>query len=219
MDGTMVDTEPLWGIATYELSENLGRRLDAEQRERTVGGSFTNTLAICAEWAGVPLVDGDYERYRRWMYDRMGELLSGELEPNPGVRQVLASLQQAGTPMLVTTNTERELAGTCIDAVGRQFFIGSVTGDEVQRPKPAPDMYLKAAQMVGQAPADCLVFEDSWAGMSAAAAAGCVVLGLADEVPSGVMRFDSARLLGADADDVADWFRAARKRSSGHGIE
>lgn len=215
----MVDTEPLWGIATYELSENLGRRLDAEQRERTVGGSFTNTLAICAEWAGVPLVDGDYERYRRWMYDRMGELLSGELEPNPGVRQVLASLQQAGTPMLVTTNTERELAGTCIDAVGRQFFIGSVTGDEVQRPKPAPDMYLKAAQMVGQAPADCLVFEDSWAGMSAAAAAGCVVLGLADEVPSGVMRFDSARLLGADADDVADWFRAARKRSSGHGIE
>lgn len=219
MDGTMVDTEPLWGIATYELSENLGRRLDAEQRERTVGGSFTNTLAICAEWAGVPLVDGDYERYRRWMYDRMGELLSGELEPNPGVRQVLASLQQAGTPMLVTTNTERELADTCIDAVGRQFFIGSVTGDEVQRPKPAPDMYLKAAQMVGQEPADCLVFEDSWAGMSAAAAAGCVVLGLADEVPSGVMRFDSARLLGADADDVADWFRAARKRSSGHGIE
>lgn len=215
----MVDTEPLWGIATYELSENLGRRLDAEQRERTVGGSFTNTLAICAEWAGVPLVDGDYERYRRWMYDRMGELLSGELEPNPGVRQVLASLQQAGTPMLVTTNTERELADTCIDAVGRQFFIGSVTGDEVQRPKPAPDMYLKAAQMVGQEPADCLVFEDSWAGMSAAAAAGCVVLGLADEVPSGVMRFDSARLLGADADDVADWFRAARKRSSGHGIE
>ena len=215
----MVDTEPLWGIATYELSENLGRRLNAEQRERTVGGSFTNTLDICAEWAGVPLVDGDYERYRRWMYARMGELLSGELVPNPGVREVLAALQQAGTPMLVTTNTERELADTCIDAVGREFFIGSVTGDEVHRPKPAPDMYLKAAQMVGQEPADCLVFEDSWAGMSAAAAAGCVVLGLAEKVPSGVMRFDSARFVGADADDVADWFRAARKCSSGHGIE
>lgn len=205
----MVDTEPLWGIATYELSELLGRRLDAEQRERTVGGSFGNTLRVCAEWAGVELQPGDYERYRAWMYGRMGELLSGELTPNPGVREVLASLLADGMPMLVTTNTERELADRCIDAVGREFFCGSVTGDEVPNPKPAPDMYLAAAQAVGQDPKDCLVFEDSWAGMSAAAAAGCVVMGLAEKVPAGVVPMDPQEFVGADAAWVYARFSAA----------
>lgn len=209
MDGTMVDSEPLWGIATFELSELLGRRLDDEQRERTVGGSFANTLRVCAEWAGVELADGDYARYRTWMYARMAQLLAADLKPNPGVREVLASLKSRRVPMLVTTNTERELADRCIDAVGREFFVGSVTGDEVAHPKPAPDMYLKAAAMVGKAPADCLVFEDSWAGMSAAAAAGCVVLGLAEEVPVGVTCFDPSRFVGANADDVATWFTTA----------
>lgn len=216
MDGTMVDTEPLWGIATYELSEKLGRKFNAEKREETVGGSFANTLRVCAQWAGISLNDGDYDRYRRWMYDRMGELLSGELEPNAGVREVLASLRREGVPMLVTTNTERELADKCIDAVGREFFVSSVTGDEVENPKPAPDMYLKAARIVGEHPADCLVFEDSWAGMSAAAAAGCTVLGLAETVPEGAVPFDPARFVGAGATDVFEWFRAAR---AGDGLE
>ncbi|KAA8744685.1 HAD family phosphatase [Corynebacterium tuscaniense] len=209
MDGTMVDTEPLWGIATYELSEKLGRRLNAEQRERTVGGSFANTLRVCAKWAGVELQPGDYEHYRTWMYARMGELLSADLQPNPGVRELLASLLADGTPMMVTTNTERELADRCIDAVGREFFCGSVTGDEVPNPKPAPDMYLAAAQAVGQDPSDCLVFEDSWAGMTAAAAAGCVVLGLAEKVPDGVMPMDPQEFVGADAKWVYGRFSAA----------
>lgn len=211
MDGTMVDTEPLWGVATYELSERLGRRLSAEKREETVGGSFSNTLRVCAEWAGLSVAQLDYNHHRSWMFGRMAELFSGNLETNPGVREVLASLKQAAVPMLVTTNTERILADRCIDVVGRSFFTGSVTGDEVERPKPAPDMYLAAAEMVRQNPAECLVFEDSWTGMSAAAAAGCAVLGLADTVPDGVLSFDPAQLVGADAADVAAWFAQARQ--------
>lgn len=210
MDGTLVDTEPLWGVATYELAEKLGRALTPEVRELTVGGSFANTLRICAAHAGYALRDGDYARYRAWMYARMAQLLSGNLEPNPGVSTLLESLHSAGMRMLVTTNTERELADACIDAVGRGYFLGSITGDEVARPKPSPDMYLEAARRVGERPADCLVFEDSWAGMSAAAEAGCTVLGLAAEVPDGVVAFDPGRFVGADAGDVASWFGNAR---------
>ncbi|WP_115684616.1 HAD family phosphatase [Corynebacterium senegalense] len=208
MDGTLVDTEPLWGIATYELSEKLGRRITPEVRARTVGGSFANTLRLCAEFAGRELREGDYERYRAWMYARMGELLAGSLEPNPGIHGLLTSLRDAGMRMLVTTNTERELADACIAAVGEHFFVDSITGDEVASPKPAPDMYLEAARRVGEDPSDCLVVEDSWAGMSAAAAAGCRVLGLAQEVPNGVTRFDPALFVGAGAADVARWFSA-----------
>lgn len=69
MDGTLIDTEPLWGKATFELGELLGRPLTPEVRAKTIGGSFPNTLSVVAEWAGYELKDGDLERYRTWMFD------------------------------------------------------------------------------------------------------------------------------------------------------
>ncbi len=211
MDGTLVDTEPLWGIATYELAEMLGRPLTPELREKTVGGSFANTLNVCAANAGYTLRDGDYERYHAWIYERMGQLLGTGLEPNPGIRGLLTSLADAGMRMFVTTNTERQLADACIAAIGTDFFVDSITADEVSRPKPAPDIYLEAVRRVGERPADCLVVEDSWAGMSAAVAAGCTVLGLAAEVPDHVVSFSPERFIGAEAADVDRWFAAAAR--------
>lgn len=209
MDGTLIDTEPLWGQATYELGELLGRPLTPEVREQTIGSSFPNTLRIVADWAGHTLPEGDVERYRTWMFGRVAELLSGGIALNPGIKGVLEALAQRGTPMFVCTNTERVLADPCIDAIGRQYFADTITGDEVDNPKPAPEMYLEAARRVGAAPGECLVVEDSWNGMSAAAAAGCVVLGLADAVPDGVSKLDPQALVGADAGDVGRWFSAA----------
>lgn len=209
MDGTLIDTEPLWGEATYALSEELGRRITPEVREQTVGGSFSNTLRILAEYAGHSLIDVNEHHYRTLMFNHMAELLQGGIDLNPGIAGVLESLLEAGVPMYVTTNTERVLADTCIDAMGRHFFTDTITGDEVAHPKPAPDMYLEAARRAGAAPAECLVFEDSWAGMTAAWEAGCVVLGLAEDVPAGVHRFDPAKFQGATAADVSQWYARA----------
>ena len=211
MDGTLIDTEPLWGTATYELGELLGRPLTPEVRAKTIGGSFPNTLNVVAEWAGYELRDGDLERYRTWMFDRMRELFATGIELNPGIGGVLESLTRRGTPMFVCTNTERVLADPCIDVIGRDLFAGTITGDEVAHAKPAPDMYLEAARRVGAAPGECLVVEDSWHGMSAAAAAKCAVLGLADEVPAGVLKFAPDNFVGSGASDVDDWFSAARQ--------
>ncbi|RNE49157.1 HAD family hydrolase [Corynebacterium alimapuense] len=211
MDGTMVDSEPLWGLATYELSERLGRRLPPELREQTMGGSFRNTLEVCAEHASVTLTPEDYPRQRRIMFDRMAGLLAEQLVPNPGVQKLLADLQDTKLPMVVTTNTERELADPSIAAVGEQFFTDSISGDEVTHPKPAPDMYLEAARRVGAHPSECLVFEDSQAGMSAAAAAGCRVIGLSEHPPEGVVALSSLHdrtdFVGVTAETVAMWFQ------------
>lgn len=204
MDGTMVDSEPKWGIATYEMSERLGRRLTPELREKTIGGSFANTLRICAEHAGVP--DPDYDEQRSILYARMKELLT-DLKPSPGIRPLLEQLEM---PCVVCTNTERELADPCIDAVGRQYFVGSITGDEVPHAKPAPDMYGAAAEMVGFPPSSCLVFEDSWSGMTAARDAGCQVIGLAKKTPERVVSLIDLHgrlsLDGVNRDDVCGWF-------------
>ncbi|RSZ63482.1 HAD family phosphatase [Corynebacterium hylobatis] len=214
MDGTLVDTEPLWERFTYELSERMGRRLTPALRETTIGGSFGHTVQVCANHAGLTVTEDDHPRYRAFMYERMAELMHAELAPNPGVTRLLADLATRELPMLVTTNTERVLADLSIAAVGTHFFTGSVAGDEVPSPKPAPDMYLRAAEQVGADPADCLVFEDSFTGMTAAVAAGCRVIGLPwysdTVVPEGVVTLESLHdrnnFEGVNADTVFHWF-------------
>ncbi|ALC05869.1 hypothetical protein CDES_07280 [Corynebacterium deserti GIMN1.010] len=213
MDGTMVDTEPQWGIATYELSEAMGRRLTPELRELTVGSSLPRTMRICAEHAGITLTEQNYERYRANMFARVHELFDTSLVPNPGVTEILTELKALSVPMLVTTNTERELATRSVAAVGDQFFIDSIAGDEVPSPKPAPDMYLEAARRVGVDPAECLVFEDSFNGMTGAVAAGCRVIGLHPEdvePPAGVVPLrelhGSNSFVGVTAEKLIQWY-------------
>lgn len=213
MDGTMVDTEPQWGLVTYELSELMGRRLTPELRDTTVGSSLPRTIRICAEHAGISVDEADYQRYRAFMLGRVAELFDGALAPNPGVVPLLAELAEQKVTMLVTTNTERSLAARCIDVVGGNYFTDSITGDEVSNPKPAPDMYLEAARRVGLPPSECLVFEDSFNGMIAAVEAGCRVIGLHPEEvtpPEGVVPLrelhGSDTFEGVDAEMINTWF-------------
>ena len=219
MDGTLTNSEPLWGEATYYLSEVLGKRLTPRQRMDTVGATFPTTLRICADNAGVSLGEGDVEAYRRKMFDYVKTLFAGRLEIFPGIPELLTALHQDGRPMMVATNTDRDVADAAIAVIGREYFVDTICGDEVPNGKPAPDMYLEAARRLQLDPAQCLVFEDSPAGMRAAVAAGCTVIGLPEdegvEVPEGVVEIsrlrDSRHLAGARHVDVYEWFRAIQE--------
>lgn len=217
MDGTLVDSEPLWGIATYEMSESMGRRLTPELRARTVGGTFANTLAICAEHAEVSVSDADYERYRSAMFTRVQELFDTRLELRDGVAELLGSLKAAGTPMMLVTNTNRVLAAPAIDAIGRELFTSTICGNEVSAGKPDPEIYLTAAARLGVDAQQCLVFEDSQAGMLAARDAGCRVVGLPEHgpVPDGVLdmraQHGSTSFIGVTPQLCGAWFRACAR--------
>ena len=208
----MIDTEPLWEIATYELSERLGKRLTPELRAKTVGGSLMNTLTVCANHANISIDDIDIPHQRNLIYQRVGSLMS-DISPMPGVINLLETLD---FPKFVTTNTERDLANRAIEAVGKHYFDGSVTGDEVINPKPAPDMYLKASDMAGANPQDCLVFEDSINGMTGAVAAGCVVIALSDTPVDGATSLrelhGSLSLEGVTATEVLTWYSEIREK-------
>lgn len=214
MDGTLTNSEPLWEEATFYLSESLGRRLTPTERLATVGATFEDTLDICADKAGVTLQPGDTERYRTLMFDYVKSLFAQHLEIFPGVPELLSELKEHGMPMMVTTNTERYVADSAIEALGRDYFVDTICGDEVPHGKPAPDMYAEAARRLGLEPGECLVFEDSAAGMRAAVDAGCAVIALPEgdhvEVPAEateISHLHSARhLVGATADDVYSWF-------------
>lgn len=220
MDGTLTDSEPLWEKATYEMSEQLGRRLTSQLRELTVGATFDDTFALCCKHAGYEPQPGDAERYREKMFARAQELYATELRVFPGIRDLLEQLHADGIPMLITTNTQRVVADPAFEVIGLHYFVDTICGDEVPQGKPAPDMYLEAARRVGAYPSDCLVLEDSTAGMNAALAAGCQVVGLPGaaftKVPEGAVRItelhDNDHVEGATSADVYRWYRQLRSR-------
>ena len=85
----------------------------------------------------------------------------------------------AGAPIALATNAERANVDFTLDGAGlRRYFDVIVDGSQVARPKPAPDVYLRAAELLKIAPRNCIVFEDSPVGVAAAVAAGMRVVGV-----------------------------------------
>ncbi|WCZ36534.1 HAD family hydrolase [Corynebacterium heidelbergense] len=194
MDGTLVDTEPLWGKATFRMAESMGRKLTAEARARTVGGTTINTVRVCAENAGIRLSPEDEQRWVQWMFAEVGKLFATGIEFRPGVQRLLAELRATEIPMALVTNTARQLTDISLATIGPEYFAVSVCADEVEHGKPAPDVYLAAARALGLKPEQCLALEDSPAGMAAATYAGARVIGV--PVEPGVQTQEGITALG-----------------------
>ncbi|MCV7174530.1 HAD family hydrolase [Mycolicibacterium sphagni] len=182
MDGTLVDSEKLWDVAINELYARHDRVLAPEVRDATVGGSAEGVIRIVFDDLGL---DPDPQRMAEaadWMHDYVGELFTTGLPWCSGARELLDALSAADVPMALVTNTRRELTENALNSIGREYFSVTVCGDEVPDGKPAPDVYLRAAQLLGVDAGACLAIEDSVTGAAAAEAAGCPVLVVPNEV-------------------------------------
>jgi HAD superfamily hydrolase (TIGR01509 family) len=182
MDGTLVDSEKLWDVAINELYARRGRVLAPEVRDATVGGSADGVIRIVFDDLGLDPDPEHMAEVADWMHDYVGELFTTGLPWCPGAREMLEALLAADVPMALVTNTRRALTENALDSIGRQYFSVTVCGDEVPEGKPAPDIYLRAAALLGFAAGDCLAIEDSTTGTAAAEAAGCAVLVVPNEV-------------------------------------
>ncbi|MCH9728923.1 MAG: HAD family hydrolase, partial [Actinomycetia bacterium] len=96
--------------------------------------------------------------------------------------EILDALAAERTPMALVTNTQRALTEHALNSIGRHYFSASVCGDEIPNGKPAPDPYLRAADLLGMKTSDCLAVEDSVTGALAAERAGCAVLVVPNDV-------------------------------------
>lgn len=177
MDGSLIDTEHLWEIATYDVSERIGRRVTPEVRTKCIGNTLPDTIKICADFAGVEVTDEMIARESDFMETRVAQLIAEQgVSWRPGVLSILEEAHELGLPVVLVTNTRRRVADYCIDAMGRDRFTATVCGDEVPNGKPAADPYLRGAEIAGAAPEDCLALEDSVTGVRSAINAGCRVL-------------------------------------------
>lgn len=204
MDGTLVDSEKVWTISLADTARWLGGELSATVREAMIGASLGTTLGLLYDDLGLVHDPRRMADTAAYLTERTGELFAEGLVWRPGAREALETVRDAGWPMALVTNTERGLTEAALDGIGRGYFDTTVCSDEVPRGKPAPDPYLRAADLLGVSAAECLAVEDSPTGTLAAERAGAVVLVVPCEtsVPTGPGRVLRPSLVGLTAADV-----------------
>ncbi|UXA16181.1 HAD family phosphatase [Mycobacterium sp. SMC-4] len=183
MDGTLVDSEKLWDVSLAALYEKYGSTLSADIRTALVGSSAENTVRTVFADLGLDPDPAAMAVESRWLHDYTADLFDGGLPWCEGARELLEVLAAERTPMALVTNTQRFLTDRALNSIGRHYFSVTVCGDEVPLGKPAPDPYLRAAQLLGLSPEACLAVEDSVTGAAAAERAGCPVLVVPNDVP------------------------------------
>ncbi|GAA4734454.1 HAD family hydrolase [Modestobacter marinus] len=188
MDGTLVETEELWGEAMDELATALGGVFSAEGRQRTVGQSMRVAMQVLYDDLGLVRDDEQLRVDSRWVEERTATLMTSRGMPwRPGARELLVAVRAAGLATALVTTTPRRIAALVIDQIaadlGESPFDLTVCGDEVPARKPDPAPYLQAMVQLGVEPARCLVIEDSLVGVTAGLSSGAAVLGVPSVQP------------------------------------
>jgi HAD superfamily hydrolase (TIGR01509 family) len=176
MDGVLVDSEPLHLQVTCDVLGPAGSVYTEATTREFIGRPVTEMLATLIRRHGLPGRLADYEA----RYDaRLMELLAQPRAPREGVVWLLAELRRRGCRLGIASSSKQAWIDAMlrsVDLTGR--FDAAVGADTVARAKPAPDVYLTAAEHLEVSPAECIAVEDSPAGVQAARAAGMTVIGL-----------------------------------------
>lgn len=201
-DGVLVDTEPLSNRCLSADFARLGLEMTPEEvGERYQGHSWGYLQADVEKLLGHPLPDG----WREQQWADFDKLVEAELIAIPGAPELVAHVAARGHAMAVVSNSPLHHIHRVLGLTGLKDYFDPhfISGEEVAKPKPHPAPYLAGAKALGYDPADCVVIEDSIAGMRAGCAAGMKVYGIGSH---GVM--EEARDLGVHpVPTVADMLR------------
>lgn len=170
MDGLLVDSEPLADQAMVEFLGRHGIRAREEYAPQLLGRRLPDAVALFVEWYGLsgnlPDLIAEFDAVRT-------ETIIGNLKLMPGAGEIIAFGREAGLALALATSNRRHQATISLAETGLSGrFDAEVTGDDVSRGKPFPDIFLLAAERLGVAPDRCVVLEDAPAGVMAARAAG-----------------------------------------------
>ncbi|MEM7428351.1 MAG: HAD family phosphatase [Pseudomonadota bacterium] len=183
MDGLLLDTERLARDAFQETFRSFGVPPDDELFLLLIGGDASDNSELLRN--GLP-DQIPYEQFSRCWSDGYARLVAEDVPVKAGVWAVLNELSSLGLRLAVATSTATPSAENKLGRAGlRGFFETVIGGDQVERGKPAPDIYLRAVEALGVAPGNCVAFEDSVRGVRAALAAGMTVVQVPDLVPPG----------------------------------
>lgn len=203
LDGVIVDTAKYHYLAWKELAEELGIDFSETDNERLKGVSRMKSLEILLEIGRLKVDEACKQAWAEKKNQRYVEFIEtmNESEILPGVREALVMLQEKGIKIAICSASKN--ARLIVKRVGfEDMFEAVIDGNQVAQAKPDPEVFLLGAKSIGAAQQDCVVFEDSQAGIQAAKAAGMYAIGIgkeenlkdADVVAEGVRHVDMEQL-------------------------
>lgn len=194
LDGTLVDSEPIANRVFAEHLAAIGVPMTAEEAEhRFTGLRMPDCYALVERDFGIAIPPDFHERLQAETFER----LRRELQPMPGAA---AMLERLSMPKVVASSSEPEKIRLSLEAVGlERHFVRCFSAVQIARGKPAPDLFLLAAETMGVAPSACFVVEDSDPGVQAGLAAGMRTFALVPgESPAAAARRTALRAAGAE---------------------
>lgn len=199
MDGLVLDTEKLYTRFWQEAACACGYPMTKEQ---ALGMRSLNRGAGLSKMQSYFGPDVDYDFIRQKRIELMDAFVEKEgVTLKPGIHELLAFLKERGIKTAIATSSPMERTVLYLTSVGLQnSFDELVSGYMVERGKPEPDIYLYAAEKLGVKPEECMVLEDSPAGILAAHRAGCMPVMIPDQDEPDE---ETGKLLYAKAESLA----------------
>ena len=175
MDGVLVDSEPMWRLAEQEVFTGVGLELDDADCERTMGmrtDEVINHWYRRTPWNGLSPADVEAQ-----LVARMQTLIAERAAAMAGVEHAMTIARDAGLKLALASSSPPELIDAVLRALGyeSEFAVVRSAVDEEQG-KPHPGVFITTARLLGVEPAECVVIEDSLAGVRSARAAGMRVI-------------------------------------------
>lgn len=201
MDGVLVESEHLWERMWSEFAAARGTTWTVEQTRQVQGMSAPEWSAFLAEFSAAS--ETAQETELRVVDGMIAALDGGEIELLGGAARMVTDVAERA-PIALASSAPRRLIDAVLDRHGlTRHFTATVSSAEVPKGKPNPDVYLAAADKLGQDPQLCLAVEDSSNGLRAAAAAGMTVVAMPNsDYPPAQDALDRASHIATDLDDV-----------------
>ncbi len=211
MDGLLLDTESFYTEVTQQIASQYGKVFDWTLKSRVIGRKALESAEMIVTELELPITAQEYLDRRNGTLEEM----FARVEPLPGAPELTGHLRRHGVKQAVATSSVKRLFHLKTERHQQWFqdFDLVVNGDdpEIKQGKPAPDIFLLAAQRLGVPPERCLVFEDAPSGMKAARAAGMSVIVVPDPQMDRTPYDDADEILDSLNDfDPAPWNLPAR---------
>jgi HAD superfamily hydrolase (TIGR01509 family) len=194
LDGVLADSEPTWDEIDAQLLREYGVEYRGEHHREVLGVSYALAIDHYKKAFGI---SAPAEELMRRRGEIATDFFATKIGLFPHVKEVLEELRQMNLRLAVATSSVSASARPFLDRHKlTKYFEVIITGDEIERGKPHPDIYFRAAEKLGVAPNECLVIEDSLSGVASGKAAGMRVAAIPDR------RFVDPRDYEKAADDV-----------------
>lgn len=181
LDGTLIDSEPLWFEVGRTVIERHGAIWTSDSSTKLLGVNLPKIGEALQRAVGRADLSGEY------LLDEVVQEISGVLRTSltwrPGAVSLLSSLNSAGVPVGLVTASYQPIVDAVKSHLPAGTFQATVSGNDVSQGKPHPESYLLGAKRLGVEPDRCVAIEDSPTGIASAEGAGCHVIGIPSQQP------------------------------------